>query len=147
MSRAESVDRDTEVFSCPSSTCEPGVRLIGIVGEDGKVGNLATSLVADEDFVEKTAADQNDGVPAERRFRFSGACAEEKCNQWTGSACGVVGRVMDHLVSQAVETNGAMPPCTIRADCRWYHQRGSEACGACVFVVTDNRVNEAVANG
>ena len=130
---------DTNSFSCPSSKCETGAKLIGIVGEDGRVGHLATALTVDADFARKAAAQHNDGVPAERRFRFSGRCEEARCKQWTGSACGVIDRVMNHLEHLGIETDDRLPPCTIRADCRWYSQRGNEACRACVFVVTDNR--------
>ena len=119
---------------------ENGVTLIGIVGEDGKVGHLASPLVVDDAFVEKTSPENNQGVPAERRFRFSGTCAESKCGQWTGSACGVIGRVMEHLEEAKVMLEDRIPPCTIRASCRWYNQREEKACMACSFVITDNRV-------
>ena len=126
-------------FSCPSSKCESGATLIGIVGENGKVGHLASPLIVDDNFVEKTSPENNQGVPAERRFRFSSPCAENKCGQWTGNACGVIGRVMTHLEEAKIPLNAKLPPCTIRSSCRWYNQRQEKACMACSFVVTDNR--------
>jgi hypothetical protein len=30
-----------------------------------------------------------------------------------------------------------LPACAIRRTCRWYHQRGAEACAACPLVVAE----------
>jgi len=32
-----------------------------------------------------------------------------------------------------------LPPCTIRATCRWYEQMGADICLSCAYVVTDGR--------
>jgi hypothetical protein len=119
---------------CPSAPAEPGALVIGVVGPDGHVAHLATPLRADAGFLEGL---RRDGASPEARFRFSGACQEGRCVQWTGSACGIIERVLAHLdPAQAAEV---LPRCGIRRDCRWHSQRGAAACHACPLVVTDRR--------
>ena len=39
-----------EVLTCPSAPCEPGATLLGLVGEDGRVGYLTPAIRIDRDF-------------------------------------------------------------------------------------------------
>jgi len=119
---------------CPSAPAEPGALVIGVVGPEGRVAHLATPLRADGDFVERL---RRDGTSPETRFRFSGTCQEGRCAQWTGSACGIIERVLARL--DPAEAAQTLPRCGIRRDCRWYSQRGATACHACPLVVTDQR--------
>jgi hypothetical protein len=80
----------------------------------------------------------------ESRYRFSEPCAEGRCPQWTGSACGVIDHLLDERAdtgpAAAPEAHGAGPPlpaCAIRRTCRWYSQRGAAACGICPEIVAD----------
>ena len=120
--------------ACPSAPCAPGTTLLGVVGADGRLQRLRTPMEVDADFV---AAAQHGGAP-EARMRFAGRCETSGCRQWTGTRCGVIERVLDRLSElgdpQAVD---ALPPCPIRATCRWFDQRGEPACRACSLVVTD----------
>lgn len=118
---------------CPSARCEPGALLLGVVQDDMRLAHLPQPLTIDAAFV---AAATAAGSP-EQRFRFADTCVEGRCKQWTGSACGVIESILDHLGPEArAETR--LPRCAIRPRCRWYHQRGGAACQACVLVVTDN---------
>lgn len=116
---------------CPSARCEPGAVLLGIVGKDGRVGYLSTQMVVDEDFVETASR----GRAPEARFRFAQPCVEGACGYWRGDRCGVV----EGAVAQATPLDAPLPRCSIRSDCRWFAQRGPEACGVCPVVVTDVR--------
>ena len=115
---------------CPSAPAEPGALVIGVVQEDGRVAHLATPLRADAGFLARETA-------PETRFRFSGSCVEGRCAQWTGSACGIIERVLARL-DDATDA-APLPRCGIRRDCRWHAQRGAAACRACALVVTDQR--------
>lgn len=119
--------------SCPSARAEPGALLIGVVGADGIVQPIPTRLEIDAEFVDLAS---KAGVP-EARFRFAGRCVEGKCKQWTGNSCGVIEKVLTGMVDQNVAPAENLPRCAIRGSCRWYSQRGADACRACVYVVTD----------
>lgn len=127
--------------SCPSAPAEPGALLIGIVGDDGIVQPVPTRLEIDDDFI--TLAGKI-GAP-EARFRFAGRCVEGQCRQWTGNSCGVIERVLAGMSDQQIDPAVSLPRCAIRGSCRWYSQRGAEACRACVYVVTDQRADEVPA--
>lgn len=130
---ARVTDRPASTKSCPSARAEPGALLLGIVGQDGVVQNIATRIEIDADFV--TTASKIG--PPEARFRFASTCVEGRCSQWTGSACGIVERVLMAMTEQGVAPAAELPRCVIRGSCRWYSQRGEAACRACVYVVTD----------
>lgn len=117
--------------ACPSAPAAPGNTLLGVFGADGRLRHARTALPVDEGFL--AAA----GPRVEARMRFAGACVEGACAQWTGRACGVVERVLAQIGDAGAAA--PLPPCTIRAECRWHHQRGAAACRACALVVTDAR--------
>ena len=87
MAACESTD---DGLTCPSSNCEPGATLLGVVNSDGTVGYITPALEIDEQFVARARA----GRPPERRFRFAGPCVESRCHHWTGERCGVIDEVM-----------------------------------------------------
>lgn len=119
---------------CPSSRCQPGSVLLGLVGPDQKVRYLPRRLEVDRQFVQIA----RQGRAPEQRFRFSSRCVEGACAQWTGSRCGVVDRVMDELgVSPNAAPAADLPDCSIRPECRWWRQSGPAACVACPEVITE----------
>jgi hypothetical protein len=127
---------------CPSAPGTPGAVLIGVVEADGRVANLGTPLSVDIGFLEVARANG----PPERRFRFSSRCAEGHCSQWDGQRCGLIDRVLGHVAAAgALEMPASLPRCAIRADCRWWRQRGAAACAVCPLVITDAGVPETEA--
>jgi hypothetical protein len=111
-----------------------------MLGPDGRVHNLKSALTVDEGFLDSAAKDG----PVEARMRFASRCQTSGCAQWTGSRCGVIDRALAHIEAVLpLPENGALPPCTIRSDCRWYAQTGAKACGACSYIVTDRRAQVA----
>lgn len=125
--------------TCPSARCAPGAALLGTLGPDGRIRHLRTAVTIDADFVARARK----LGPPEARFRFAAPCAEGACRQWTGQGCGVVEQVLAHLAAVAPELARAdLPPCTIRATCRWHAQRGAAACKACDLVVTGQNMSQ-----
>ena len=122
--------------TCPSARCAPGNQLLGVKGSDGHVRHLRSSMTIDADFVETASAH---GKP-EARMRFSSPCATSGCAQWTGSRCGVIDHVLEHLEAARVPLANSLPLCPIRASCRWFDQTGETACRACSMVITDQSV-------
>jgi len=47
-------------------------------------------------------------------------------------------QVLTGMADQNIMPVEHLPRCVIRGSCRWYSQRGADACRACVFVVTDH---------
>ena len=118
--------------TCPSARAEPGATLLGVVGATGRMKPLRTAMLVDADFI----AMASDTGPPETRIRFAAPCVKGACAQWTGHHCGVIERVLTHLGTPA--SPDALPPCLIRATCRWFAERGGAACGVCDQIVTDN---------
>ena len=124
---------DTPDLTCPSAPCAPGATLLGTMGAKGELAYLRTALTVDADFVDTARA----AGPPEARMRFAAPCREGRCAQWTGDGCGVVQKVLAAVAAQGGLPEGDPQPCVIRGSCRWYSERGSTACAACKYVVTD----------
>lgn len=139
VSAARSTAPDDAPRSCPSAPAAPGVRLLGLLGPDGRVHNLKSVVTVDAGFLEAAA----EAGPVEARMRFASRCQTSGCAQWTGSRCGVIDRALTVIEAAVPVADGALPPCTIRSDCRWYAQTGARACGACAYIVTDRRAQVA----
>jgi len=123
------------VATCPSTTCEPGVVLLGVVGPDGRLRYVSPALAVDALFV----AIANEGRPPEKRFRFAGECVEDACEQWSDGRCRVIDGVLANRSSaEMLPTDHHLPHCAIRRTCRWFEQTGPQACQACPFVITDS---------
>ncbi|MFN7224934.1 MAG: hypothetical protein ACK4MS_13020 [Paracoccaceae bacterium] len=128
--------KESQTLSCPSAPAAPGVYLLGILGLDGRIHNVKTPMRVDQAFLESAA----DIGPVEARMRFAGRCQTSGCVQWTGSKCGVIDRAMAYLEAAGPpDALIALPPCTIRSTCRWFHQTGKDACTTCAVLVTDGR--------
>lgn len=125
---------------CPSSRCQEGAILLGIVLADGRVAFAKDRIIVDEGFVQNATA--KGSRPPESRFRFSSPCAKGGCHQWTGSRCGVIDSVMEEARAQNYrpDTETALQDCSIRDTCRWFEQTGADACAVCDIVVTETRV-------
>jgi hypothetical protein len=121
---------------CPSAPAASGATLIGVVAPDGRVAQLGTALTIDDAFLETAKAHG----PPEQRFRFAAPCQERNCINWSGSACRLIGE-LHRSVSAAdlLMSVKPIPRCPIRSHCRWWQQRGAEACAVCSLVVTDSR--------
>ena len=67
-------------------------------------------------------------------FRFAAPCAGNECRHFDGQDCSLVTRVVQILPLAA----STLPPCSIRADCRWWQQEGKAACLRCPQIVTES---------
>lgn len=139
VSAARSPAPDDAPRSCPSAPAAPGARLLGLLGPDGRVHNVKSVVTVDDGFLQAAA----EGGPVEARMRFASRCQTSGCAQWTGSRCGVIDKALAHIEAAIPVEAGALPPCTIRSDCRWYAQTGARACAACSYIVTDRRAQMA----
>ena len=129
-------------MTCPSNRCKPGSKLLGVRQQDGKVAMLPEPLAIDDAFIEKVKAHP---VAPEQRFRFANKCIEGGCSQWNGKGCGVIEQVVQYL--EHLPANEVLPACSIRVKCRWFAQRGVEACRICPYVVTEITEEELEQSG
>jgi hypothetical protein len=124
---------DSSTILCPSSKCEEGAVLLGVILENGSVAFAAERIEVDREFVMSA----QEGRSPEKRFRFSSPCAQCGCKQWVGGQCSVIGKVLSTAPESLITSE--LPMCSIRTQCRWFHQTGSKACSICPLVITDLR--------
>jgi hypothetical protein len=67
-------------------------------------------------------------------FRIAAPCVENDCTHFDGTRCRLIDRIVDGLPT----VTESLPPCPIRANCRWWQQEGQEACRRCLQIVRDN---------
>ncbi len=67
-------------------------------------------------------------------FRFAAPCQGDRCSHWDGAEC----KLVDQIVELLPVASLTLPPCKVRIDCRWFAQRGRQACQRCPQVVTQN---------
>jgi hypothetical protein len=116
---------------CPSA--QPGMdncRVLGVVQHDGpapRLVYLTEILPASDDVLALSAPLKPTEV-----YRLAATCAENKCPHFDGADCQLATRVVQILPAVV----DALPPCTIRKDCRWYFQEGGAACRRCPEITT-----------
>ena len=142
---APSQDRGKAAKTCPSALCHEDALLLGVAGPDGTIAYVQPPTRVSAEFVDRARAL---GHP-ERRFRFASTCVEGGCPQWTGHDCGVIDIAIGPPPGDPPATKptasdptvrsarAALPACGIRRSCRWYAQRGAEACAVCPLIVAD----------
>jgi hypothetical protein len=118
---------------------KPGATLLGVVDEDGQIEWAPPGLVVDEEFV-RIAKEGRDPL---KRFRFSKPCLEGGCSQWKGTHCGVVESVLDNIEG-GPRVPDSLRDCAIRSECRWFRERGAQACEICPEVMTKGLFEETV---
>ena len=109
-----------------------GSRVIGVythLDEDPRVGYLERPLPVTPELLSLAA-----GVRPTEVFRFAAHCEEARCCHFDGQSCKLATRIVQ-ILPAVVDT---LPPCQIRADCRWYQQEGRPACFRCPQLVTQN---------
>lgn len=102
--------------------------LLGFLGADGRLGYIRPALPVDGEFVKRV---DEYGDP-ESRFRFADRCVQDACTHWSENRCALIGQLID---AATLLEPGSLPRCDIRSDCRWFAQRGHDACGVCPVVV------------
>lgn len=116
---------------CPSA--QPGMdncRVLGVVQQDGPTPRLVylnEFLPASEEILALASPLKPTEV-----YRLAATCAEHKCPHFDGADCRLATRVVQILPAVV----DALPPCTIRKDCRWYSQEGGAACRRCPEITT-----------
>jgi hypothetical protein len=116
---------------CPSSQPElPGSIVFGIVGgaaSNPRVAYLAEPVATSGELLELVEPAEPPEV-----FRFAAACARGACAHYSRGVCRLAQRISRSLPVVV----DSLPPCEIRASCRWWRQEGAAACKRCPQIVT-----------
>lgn len=78
-------------------------------------------------------------APPGQVFRFAANCATDACAHFDGENC----RLAAKLARAPLERARTLPPCRLRADCRWYVQEGSAACFVCPLILSETATPSA----
>ena len=118
---------------CPSAQPDmEGARVLGVISgsaEQSQVAYLNSNVPVTAGLLAAAAPLKPTEV-----FRFAAHCEENKCRHFDGSHCQLATRIVQILPAV---TDG-LPPCLIRAECRWFQQEGKAACMRCPQVVTES---------
>ena len=137
MSRSEvNVMERQQPVLCPSARCKDGAIVLGIVLPNKTIAYADRRLRIDSAQAEQMLSGT---MSPEKRFRFSSPCAQHSCGQWSNGKCGVIEQVLTAPPPPSLPRD--LPDCSIRKQCRWFVQRGAEACSVCRYVVTDSSAN------
>lgn len=128
-------------YSCPSAQPDmPDARVFGVVLGDvaePRVAYLEKGVAVTPEMLERTG-----GVSPTRVLRFAGACANSACGQFKDGGC----RLGKDILKELAPAVDRVPPCTIRATCRWFAENGPDICLRCARVVTSvHESDEALA--
>jgi hypothetical protein len=106
---------------CPSAPAAEGATLLGIANLDGSLAFVTPPHNVDRELLGRLGPDP------EARFRFAQPCIETSCKNWTGNNCALIER----LTSDQEPPRSELPVCSIRPQCRWFDERGPNACAVC----------------
>jgi hypothetical protein len=120
---------------CPSA--QPGMencRVLGVVLSEVQKNGFTPRIVYLNELLPATADVLALSAPLKPTevYRLSATCAEHKCPHFDGADCKLAARIVNILPAVV----DALPPCTIRKDCRWYSQEGGAACRRCPEITT-----------
>lgn len=116
---------------CPSAQPNmAGSEVFGVV--NGTVSEPRVSyLTAPQETSDKILALTTPVEPTEV-FRFAAPCAASACRHFVKGRCQLIDRVVE-LLPEVIDQ---LPACSVRNDCRWWHQQGPDACKRCPQIVT-----------
>lgn len=126
---------------CPSAPADAKAILLGVIQPDGSVAFIKDRMKVTREFLDIVAK----GRTPETRFRFSAPCIGGACKQWVNGGCSLPDRLPDMMPRSEVR-DAPLPSCSIRSQCRWFDQRGAEACRICPMVITRGDSQELTQN-
>lgn len=120
---------DGRSLVCPSARPEmPGSVVLGVfreIGGEEVLHHLAEPVAATAGVLALAR-----GAPLADVFRFAAPCAGDQCAHFDAGLCRLAGKIVEAVPAAA----RALPPCRIRAECRWYVQEGKAACLRCPLI-------------
>lgn len=134
--------KSPKVLYCPSAPAEDvTAQVFGVIG--GTVDAPRVDYLREPTPLTPELAELADGVHPEEIFRLTSRCAEARCRHFTGTSCHLGAR----LLVEHEPVSAALPPCSIRSHCRWFDERGAQACLRCPQVITRTHGGSPEAEG
>lgn len=125
-------------YTCPSAQPDtPNARVFGVVLGDvaePRVAYLEKGVAVTPEMLESTGS-----VSPTRILRFAGTCANSACGQFKNGGC----RLGKDILKGLQPVVDRIPPCTIRATCRWFAENGPEVCLRCARIMTSVHESDA----
>lgn len=116
---------------CPSAQPDMrDARVFGLI--DGTPEAPRVAYLRSDAVITLDALPDLHGLQPGHVFRIAAACEQSGCVHFDGRHCSLVRRIVEQL-QPVVDV---LPPCQIRAGCRWYAEQGAAACHRCPQVVT-----------
>ncbi len=139
MSTVEDTEQEKTVSWCPSGAADrPESVVLGVrSGADGGVSYLDEPLPAAE-----VMSMVPEGIEPRRILRFASHC-EATCANRVGSECGLINRIS---AVPAPPHAAAVPRCHLRTKCKWWQQKGVDACHRCPAVSTMMLADDELGN-
>lgn len=120
-------------LNCPSSRPEiPGAEVFAVVS--GTVKEPQVHYVDNPIPVNDSLQQTNLPVSLTEVLRISAPCMENRCQYFDGAKCRLAKVISEEGISRK---KLSVPFCAIRDTCRWYTERGHDACRMCRYIVTD----------
>src|SRR5688572_18240761 len=125
-------------LDCPSSRCEEGAALIGLVTTTGSIAFVGKPIRVTSE-IRKALLQASAGRP-EQKYRFTRTCIASRCENWSqeSESCDIGSMVAEsaHALELTVHAYKPLPECGIRSSCRWYSQEGPAVCIPCTALVS-----------
>lgn len=118
---------------CPSGDADsPDAAVIGVVlgsATEPRVTPLERPIPVTDEIIASTGP-----LPPTRVLRIAASCQEERCRHFADNRCAFAAKVVRMLPA----VTNTLPPCPIRARCRWFAEEKAAACLRCPQVVRES---------
>jgi hypothetical protein len=111
-----------------------GARIFGVLSAEAgvpRVAYLQPGVRVPKSILVKLQLAEPSVEPTEI-FRFVASCEEHRCTHFDGARC----RLGERVARQLEPVVDTLPPCQIRASCRWFAEQGRQVCLRCPQIVT-----------
>jgi hypothetical protein len=122
---------DKNEILCPSSICESGASILGVIDESGSLRRVSPLLPVTDEFVSLFRSSGSSD-----KFRFVGGCRAQECSRWVSGACAIA-IAMREGNDELRESEEKDHSCEIKDNCRWYKQEGNSVCLGCSRLATN----------
>lgn len=72
---------------------------------------------------------------SQKNYRSINSCETKSCHNWNGKKCNVPDKILSRIKESFLQV---AEKCSIRKDCRWFHQEGIEVCVKCPAINFQN---------